>query len=337
MSCEANPDKNEFQATEINQDKPWKGTKTLNLQGHLVRKNPKHQIPDRLKLVFSNSVLDDSYKFSYLHECSKIEKNIFKDMSSYRFKVDIENIPPEFDNVPPHRRTFPRPGTNLKDNFILEGTLFGVYDSTLNCPELMSKSGINVTSFVRSIRDNIQPGPNKEFAMNDQYNIFYRRGSLDNIMAKDNSKNDSLVTMLDLYRSIAKETGRPKYECLADWISKIPEGFSCARAVSSVRERCQEIYEPTDCSNMLVKVASKESCGDEYRLKECPEKFMADEHLRAKYCEPELLYDEDSQNSYPYEPTGKWVIYTRRRENYNCCCSENDCCNGCFSAPYLGL
>ena len=146
MSCEANPDKNEFQATEINQDKPWKGTKTLNLQGHLVRKNPKHQIPDRLKLVFSNSVLDDSYKFSYLHECSKIEKNIFKDMSSYRFKVDIENIPPEFDNVPPHRRTFPRPGTNLKDNFILEGTLFGVYDSTLNCPELMSYRWICISS-----------------------------------------------------------------------------------------------------------------------------------------------------------------------------------------------
>jgi len=69
-------------------------------------------------------VLDDSYKFSYLHECSKIEKNIFKDNSTYRFKIDMNIIPQDFDNVPPLRRTFPRPGTNLKDNFILEGTLF---------------------------------------------------------------------------------------------------------------------------------------------------------------------------------------------------------------------
>ena len=158
---------------------------------------------------------------------------------------------------------------------------------------------------------------------------------LDNIMAKDNSKNDSLVPIMDLYRSI--NDGFERYDCLADWISKIPEGFSCARAVSSVRKGCKEIYEPADCSDILVKVASKESCGDEYRLKECPEKFMADERLKSKYCVGELVYSEKSQSSYPYEPTRKWVIRTRRRENYNCCCSENDCCNDCFSPPYLGL
>ena len=330
MTCEANPDKNKFRRLEINHDKPWKGAKTLNIEGHLVRKNPKHQIPDRLKLVFSNSVLDDSYKFSYLHECSKIEKNIFKDTSIYKFKIDMENIPPEFDSVPPHRRTFPRPGTNLKDNFLLEGTLFGVYDSTLNCEELMSKSGINVTSFVRSIRSNIQPGPNNEFAMNDQFNIFYRRGSLDNIMTMDKPQNGSLVTMIDFYRLIAKETGRTKYDCLADWISKIPEGFSCARVVSSVREGCKEIYEPADCDNIIVKVASKESCGDVYKLKLCPEKFMANEDLKNFFCREEI------GSSYPYEETGKWVIANRRMENYDCCCEEEDCCNDCFSPPYLG-
>ena len=148
-------------------------------------------------------------------------------------------------------------------------------------------------------------------------------------MTLDKPKNGSLIPILDFLRLLAKKEGRPKYECLADWISKIPEGFSCARAVSSVREGCKEIYEPADCGNFFVKIA--DNCSGKIRkLKSCPETFMVDENLKTKYCR------EEQGDSWPYEGTGNWVIKTRRTENYDCCCNSNDCCNDCFSWPYLG-
>ena len=89
-------------------------------------------MPDRLKIVFTNGILDDSHDFSYLYECSKIETNTFEDDT---FKMEMGSVPKEMDNVVT-KRVVPRPGTNLKDNFLLEGTVFGVYDSTLNCQDL---------------------------------------------------------------------------------------------------------------------------------------------------------------------------------------------------------
>ena len=307
------------QLKEIDQNTSWSGTSSLSIAGKVLRKNRSHRMPDRLKIVFTNGILDDSHDFSYLHECSKMEENIFEDDT---FKMEMGSVPKEMDNVVT-KRVVPRPGTNLKDNFLLEGTVFGVYDSTLNCQDLESKTGRNVTSFARRMTDNIPYGPMNEFAIADRYRVFYRKGSLDNIMYKDKSGN--LVPTIEFLHQFAnKKKYYNKYNCLADWLSKVPEGFSCAKPVPSVREYCHEIYEPVDCSKMIVKVAPKEICSAKYGKQACPETLMENETLKSEYCNE-------------YYAAGTWKIKRNSMENMNCCCNKNDCCNDCFSWPYLGL
>ena len=286
-------------------------------------------MPDRLKIVFANGILGDSYDFSYLHECSKVETNIFEDNT---FKMEMGSIPNEMDNVV-LKNVVPRPGTNLKDNFLLEGTVFGVYDSTLNCQDLESKTGRNVTSFAREMTRNsmgptsIPHGPMNEFAIADRYRVFYRKGSLDNIMIKDESGN--LRPTIEFLHFIGnREHLTPFYNnnlnCLADWLSNVPEGFSCAKPVPSVGKNCHEIYEPVDCSKMIVKVATKETCEWIYGKRACPQMFMENKALKSEICDKNYAKDV-------------WELKRNSMENMNCCGDKNNCCNDCFSWPYLGL
>ena len=90
-------------------------------------------MPDRLKIVFSNSVTDDQINFIYFHDCSNDAQNIFNDK---KFKIELPNVPTAFDNVTFSSYTFPAPGTDLKDNFVLEGRIYGVYDDTFSCQNL---------------------------------------------------------------------------------------------------------------------------------------------------------------------------------------------------------
>ena len=308
---------------------PWPGTKSsLSIAGKIVRKNASHRMPDRLKIVFSNHVVDDEFNFSYLHECSKVEHNIFNDNT---FKIELQSVPEAFDKVTYSKYSFPSPGTSLKDNFILQGSIFGVYDNTLNCKDLEAKSGPNVQSnFVRIMGENIPHGPNNEFALADRHVIFYRRGSVDNIMAKDEKGTQPY---LELLRRYANDTGCDGcygwkwFGCLADWTEKIPEGFSCGRAVSSVKKGCKEIYEPVDCSDLVVKVAS-EGCTRKYKKQLCPDAALSNETLKTDYCHREI--------NERFEETDNWVINSRNLGNLSCCCDSEDCCNDCFAPAYLG-
>ena len=56
-------------------------------------KNQTHQLPKRLKLVFSNGVADEMgfKKFTYIHECDNdLSSNIF---DGNKFKIQMKNIP----------------------------------------------------------------------------------------------------------------------------------------------------------------------------------------------------------------------------------------------------
>ena len=294
-----------------------------------------------MKIVFSNSITDDYWDFSYLHDCSSTGQNIFNDRT---FKIEWPNIPSAFDDVTFGKWStlFPRPGTSLKDNFILEGRIFGVYDSTINCQDLEAKSGPNVRwNFVRRIPGSLQSGPNDEVAYADRYRIFYRRGSVDNQLASGSRGNQKY---LDLLRRYADDTGCEGcygwkwFGCFADWIQQVPEGFSCAKAVASNKDGCEEVYQPVDCSDLVVKVSSRQyedSCSKKYTKRTCPTEFMDDQSLRNKKCH---RMDEDgTYHGTEWEGNGIWVVSSSNVEDLTCCSNQSQCCEDCFYEPKLGM
>ena len=303
------------------------GTSTLSIAGTIVRKNKNQPMPDRLKIVFSNSVTDDEFNFSYLHDCSNDDQNIF---NGQQFKIEWPNIPTAFDNVTFGRYTFPVKGTDLKDNFILEGRIFGVYDDTLSCQDLEGKTG------KRLLYSIIYPKNNIAYA--DRYRVFYRRGSIENQMESDHRGKHKY---LDLLRRYANDSGCDGcygwkwFGCLADWQSQIPEGFSCAIAVTSHKDECEEVYQQIDCSNLIVKVTSvKSQCRRMYKRKSCPTSFMRNETLRNDKC---VQIDEDGfAHGSLYEEIGNWKLRYRGENDLTCCSSKDDCCSDCISEPNLG-
>ena len=279
-------------------------------------------MPDRLIIVFTNSVTDDvKNDVSYLHDCSNTEPNIF---SNQTFKIKWPTVPSSFDNVYFGRHFFPVPGTNLKDNFILEGKIIGVYDDSFSCQNV----------------DRLQGPDREEQAFADRYRIFYRRGSIENQIVKDNMvRNGKKQKYLDMLRRYANDTGCDGchgwkwFGCLAEWQSQIPEGFSCAKAVASNKPGCKEVYQPVACSNLVVKVAPGRMCRRVYNPKSCPMAYMGDKTLRNKYCvqmdrNGEYYGSED-------EGIGNWVLIRRGVQDLTCCVNSHDCCNDCFAEPLL--
>ena len=336
-----------FQSNSLNcLDIFFPGIRTFSVGGTIIQENLNYeQIPDRLKVVFSNSITDDEWNFSYLHDCSSTEQNIFDDSIDWKFKIELPNIPTAFDDVTFGKYTFPRPGTSLKDNFILEGRIFGIYDATVNCQDLETKSGPNVRgNFVRRIPFSLQSGPNDEVAYADRYRIFYRKGSVDNQLAKDRRGKQKY---LDLLRRYADDTGcegcygRKVYGCIADWTEQIPEGFSCAKAVPSNKDGCREVYQPVDCTELVVKVSSRQwekTCSKRYTRKKCPTEFIDDQSLRNEKCS---WMDENGEgyvvNGREPEGNGTWVVRYSSVEDLTCCSKPSQCCDDCFAEPSLGF
>ena len=303
------------------------GASTLSIGGKIVLQNSDHRIPDRLKVIFSNFIYEQP--FNYLHDCDRTDENIYPDKT---FKIEWPTVPVAFDNVTPTplkvNDIFPRHGTSLKDNYILVGRIVGVFDDTLNCQKFEEKYGPNAKRpELLLFPDFISPfpvtlsGPTNEAAYADRYRVFYKRGSMENLMVYndmrdvtksngnwvpkledwelDLEENLEKITLLDKYRRQANRNDfgckvcNNHYGCRADWLSQIPEGFSCAKAVASETDGCTEVYEPVDCSNLVVKVASRKrytnygnsnKCHEKYGKLSCPAEFMDDEALRNKNC-----------------------------------------------------
>ena len=332
-----------FQSNSLNcLDIFFPGIRTFSVGGTIVQENLNYeQIPDRLKVVFSNSITDDEWNFSYLHDCSSKDQNIFNDRT---FKIEWPKVPSAFDDVTFGKWSFPRPGTSLKDNFILEGRIFGVYDATINCQDLEAKSGPNVRwNFVHRIPGSLQSGPNDEVAYADRYRIFYRRGSVDNQLASDRGHGNEKY--LDVLRRYADDTGCEGcygwkwFGCLADWIEQIPEGFSCAKAVASNKDGCKEVYQQVDCSDLVVKVSSRDyrtsSCSKKYPKRTCPTEFMDDQSLKNKKCH---RMDKDGIYKWTkWENNRTWVVSSSSVEDLTCCSNPSQCCEDCFYEPSLGF
>ena len=310
------------------------GTSSLSIAGKIVRKDTNQPMPNRLKIAFTNSVTDEQINFFYLHDCSNDAQNIFDDR---RFKIEMPNVPAAFDNVTFSSYTFPAPGTDLKDNFVLEGRIYGVYDDTFSCQNLDGESGLRLLYSAMYQKNTI--------AYADRYRIFYRRGSIDNQLGSDEYTKRAFTTgkqkYLDILRRYANDSGCEGcygwkwFGCLADWQSQIPEGFSCAKAVTSHKDGCKEVYQQVDCSNLVVKVASAQSnCRRMYKRKSCPTDFMRNETLRNDRCV------QMGENGYYYgsehEGIGNWKLGYRSEEDLTCCKSKNDCCDDCISEPNLG-
>ena len=291
-------------------------------------------MPSRLKILFSNSVTDEQTNFIYLHDCSNDAQNIFNDR---RFKIELPNVPTAFDNVTFSSYTFPAPGTDLKDNFVLEGRIFGVYDDTFSCQNLEGKDGYGLLLSALQ-QKNIM-------AYADRYRIFYRRGSIDNQLGSDSYTERAFTTgkqrYLDILRRYANDSGCDGcygwkwFGCLADWQSQIPIGFSCAKAVPSHKDGCYEVYQQVDCSNLVLKVTSVRSqCRRMYKHKSCPSALMRNETLRNGRC---VQMGEDGHYyGSGYEGIGNWKLSYRGEEDLNCCTSKNHCCEDCISEPHLG-
>ena len=296
----------------------------FSVEGQIVMKNQTHQLPKRLKLVFSNGVADEMgfKKFTYIHECDNdLSSNIF---DGNKFKIQMKNIPLAFDNVIYNSKySLPRQGTSLKDNYILEGRIVGIYEQTTDCTFLKEK-------VLRQWPIGHSRGPLNEVAVADRHIIFYRRGSLKNVMTKD---QDGVRDYLTLLKNYANDSGCDGchgwkwFGCLHDWQSQIPEGFSCAKAVASNKEGCKEIYEQVDCSDLVVKVAS-ERCSTLYETDQCPLAYMVNETVKNENCMQK--YDDN------WNPLPTWVKKSNKLEHYTCCRNSTDCCQDCISKVYLG-
>ena len=311
------------------------GTNTLSIAGTIVRKDTNQPMPDRLKIVFSNSVTEEAFNFIYFHDCSNDAQNI---LDGRRFKIELPNVPAAFDNVSFSSYTFPAPGTDLKDNFVLEGRIFGVYDETFNCQDLEGKNDAYGSLYSALTQKNTM-------AYADRYRIFYRRGSIENQLGSDSYTEKAFATgkqkYLDILKRYADDSGCDGcygwkwFGCLADWQSQIPEGFSCAKAITSDKDGCREVYQQIDCSNLVVKVASVQSqCLRMYKYKSCPTAFMRNETLRNDRCFQ--LREDGYYYGSQHEAIGSWKLRYRGQEDLDCCTSKNNCCDDCISEPNLG-
>ena len=343
------------------------GASTLSIGGKIVLQNSDHRIPDRLKVIFSNFIYEQP--FNYLHDCDRTDENIYPDKT---FKIEWPTVPVAFDNVTPTplkvNDIFPRHGTSLKDNYILVGRIVGVFDDTLNCQKFEEKYGPNAKrpelllfpDFISPIPVTLS-GTNNEAAYADRYRVFYKRGSINNIMYADNEESERIeyVTMLRRQANRNDTNCEGCYNnlgCMADWLSQIPDGFSCAKAVASDTVGCNEVYESVDCSNLVVKVASRKrymnygnnnKCHKKYGKLSCPAEFMDEEALRNTNCYQvggmNIETDNERYNGYwkrvngpqSKEVNGTWVLRHDSVENLTCCLDKLNCCNDCFEEPNL--
>ena len=292
-------------------------------------------MPKRLKIVFSNSLVDDRFNFAYVHECENDSAlNIFEEDT---FKIKMDSIPLAFEDVTYHKSITPRPGTSLQDNFILEGRIFGIYEETTDCSfDVNGSSRKNVAQYWQWT--NPSKGEMSEYAMADRYRIFYRRGSIENVMMKD---KDGVRDYLTLLRNYADDSGCEGcygwkwFGCLADWTSAIPEGFSCAKAIPAIQDGCKEVFEQVDCSDLVVKVTS-DKCEDQYSSKSCPDAFMKNETLKVDNCLEEEVEEQGEYGGVTFRKTGNWLTRHTSIEDYTCCRNSSDCCQDCFAYANLG-
>ena len=92
----------------------------------------------------------------------------------------------------------------------------------------------------------MKKGPSGEKAIADEYVVIFRKGF-------------GITTFEDLIKSYGKNLNP---DC--DWYSKFPQGFSCAKGSPPIGDCFFDRFDPVDCSNIVLKIATKD-CDNERR------------------------------------------------------------------------
>lgn len=240
----------------------------------LIKRNESFQYPPKLSITWFNFLEGDNVRDGTAWKGIGGE-TILKSSGEFSLKMEMTNHPLE-NNISTNKGVSGRWSKMLNlnhdqnDDFYMEeirfamGFIYGQYNEDYE---------INFGGDNGFIKDK---GPNGEEAYSDMYAVFYRSGPIDAMTEK------------------LKQSTKGDLSC--SWWAQIPQGFSCGRGAPPDPncERRFERYVPTDCSNIIVKVAAKK-CQKYYctKCEDCYEEFGNCNYAGDRILHPDLGNKED--------------------------------------------
>jgi len=220
-----------------------KGNGVSEISGQIIKRNASFHYPNKLSIAWYNFLEGDDVRDGTAWK--RIGgQSILESSGDFSLKMEMTNHELE-NNITMHEKILKRWTEKLTENQTEEFKNMKFAMGFIN-GEYNTNYGVNFGGDSSFRKDK---GPNGEQAYSDMYAVFYRSGSMDMVI------------------NALKESKGVDLSC--SWWAQLPQGFSCGRGAPedpNCRSRFDR-YVPTDCSNIIVKVADKKC--QKYYCKNC--------------------------------------------------------------------